>query len=71
MALGIHVGPGVRSVEQRGDLLGWFWSIQNRFYLSPTTSFEINLTQELEAAFEKNQEKTTRHQLNVLMGWSF
>lgn len=71
MTLGLNLGPGVRSMAERGDLFGWFWSIQNRFYLSSTLSFEVNLTQEMEAAFEKNKEKTTRHQINFLMGCSF
>lgn len=70
MAIGISMGPGVRYTEERSQLVGWFWSLQNRFYLNSRYSLELNFTQEMEAAFE-SQEKATRSQLNLLLGLTF
>jgi hypothetical protein len=70
LAIAVSAGPGVRYTNEQGHLNGWFWSLQNRFYLNSTYSVELNFTQEVEAAFE-SKEKTTRSQLNMLFGLSF
>lgn len=69
-ALLISAGPGVRHTREGGDLWGWFWSVQNRFYIHDTWAIELNLTQEQEAALS-SQTDVTRNQLNLLLVWGF
>jgi hypothetical protein len=70
VALAVSVGPGVRRTSEGGNLSGWFWSVQNRFYINARYSLELNFTQEIEAAFA-SRDKVTRSQLNVLLGRTF
>ena len=71
MMVAFGVGPGLRRTKERGEIWGWQWTILNRFYLSESYSLELNFSQEMEAAFEGGEEKSTRHQLNILGGLSF
>lgn len=66
----ISAGPGLRYTKENDDLWGWYWSLQNRLYLTERTSLEFNFTQELEATLSP-QHNVTRNQLNILVGYAF